>query len=160
MAFKKSIFLANPSVEWIEATATRFDLGEGTKWSEAINATFEQLIFLLEDALPTLAVTEWEALLNLYKDYQFPAHGVPAQVARDLMSDGKVIDLSQLKDKEAALARKVHAYTQVQQMAILYVIQLLQPLPRAEIASLLNEKKRLTLASCVETRLTAYHQFS
>ena len=159
MANKKSVFLANKTIEWIESTTTRFDKGGAAKWSESVNATFEQLIFLLEDSLPNLSSDEWLLIFSLYADYTFPAHGVPAKIASDVMARAlaraKDVDPGQLKGKDLELVNKVHGYSQIEKMAILYVIQLLQPLPRADVEGIFKDKLPITISRCVDLHTAA-----
>lgn len=130
MATKKSVFLADFTVNWINDTTTKKLNGEeldGPKWSESINATFEQFRFLLRDALPDLDQNEWQTILNVYAGCYFPAHGVPARIASDMMDNLGECDLAAVEKTMpdyAALVRKVHAMNQVEQLAILYFVQI------------------------------------
>lgn len=130
MAIKKSVFLSDYSVEWIELT-TKKTLNnkelDGPKWSESINAAFEQLRFLLRSSLPSLSMDEWQAILNVYTGCYFPAHGVPARIASDMMDNIGAVDITIVEERApdyAALVRKTHAMSQLEQLAILYFVQI------------------------------------
>lgn len=130
MSTKKSVFLADHTVEWIESSTSRkinWNEPEGPKWSEAINATFEQLRFLLRESLPDLSMEEWETLLNVYSGCYFPAHGVPARIASDMMDKIGAVDIGEVETNTpdyAALIRKTHKMSQPEQLAILYFVQI------------------------------------
>lgn len=124
MAIKKSVFLSEQTANWITETT---DKGEGPKWSESINATFEQFRFLMKINLPELSEDEWEIILNAYEDCHFPAHGIPARIAQHIMEDQGAISLDTLKllkPNHATLVEKVHTMSQTEQFAILYFVQL------------------------------------
>lgn len=127
MATKKSVFLSTRTVEWIEGTTKKANFDEAPKWSESINATFEQFRFLLKNALPEFSTAEWEIILNVYAGCYFPAHGVPARIASDMMDNLGEVDLEKLTEfhpEYASLVRKTHAMTQVEQLAVLYFVQI------------------------------------
>jgi hypothetical protein len=124
MATKKSVFLSDLTTNWIEVTTKKDDFEQGAKWSEAINATFEQLIYLVRSSLPELSVKEWEIILNVYAGCYFPAHGVPARIASDIMDNFGEVDIDDIKPELAAFVRKTHAMSQTEQLAILYVAQM------------------------------------
>jgi hypothetical protein len=129
MATKKSVFLSGHTVSWIESTTSvnTKEAEEGPRWSEAINATFEQFRFLLREALPELDADEWETILNVYAGIYFPAHGVPARIASDMMDNLGEISVENVEAVNpgyAALVKKVHAMPQAQQLAILYFVQI------------------------------------
>ena len=127
MATKKSVFLSDYTVNWIESTTSKKLNGtdiDGPKWSESINATFEQFRFLLRTSLPELTMAEWQTILNVYAGCYFPAHGVPARIASDMMDNIGAVDLNQVEQNYADLVRKVHAFNQVEQLAILYFVQI------------------------------------
>lgn len=130
MATKKSVFLSDQTVGWIEST-TKKTLNDqeldGPKWSEAINATFEQFRHLLRGAFPDLSMDEWQMILNVYAGCYFPSHGVPARIASDMMDNLGEIDIAQVEQTMpdyAALVRKMAAIPQLQQLAILYFVQI------------------------------------
>ena len=124
MATKKSVFLSDVTSHWVEITTKKDGLDTGAKWSEAINATFEQFIFLLRSSLPTLTVSEWEIILNVYAGCYFPAHGTPVRIASDIMDNFGEVDIDSLRPEYADLVRKTHAMSQTEQMSILYVVQM------------------------------------
>lgn len=124
MATKKSVFLSDYTTAWIEATTSKHLHNQGPKWSEAINATVEQFRFLLRGSLPDLDIEEWHIILNVYAGCYFPAHGVPARIASDMMDDLGEISIENLKPDYAALVRKVYAMSQLEQLAILYFVQI------------------------------------
>lgn len=130
MANKKSLFLSDFTSDWIKTTTTKKidnELNDGPKWSESVNATFEQFRFLLRDALPDLDANEWQKILKVYSGCYFPAHGVPARIASDMMDDIGECDLAnveKLNPEYAALVRKAHSFSQIEQLAILYFVQI------------------------------------
>jgi hypothetical protein len=124
MATKKSVFLADHTAGWIEITTQKYGFEEGAKWSEAINATFEQFRYLIKTSLPELTVDEWTIILNVYTGCYFPAHGVPARIASDMMDNVGAVSLEELSPEYAELVKKVHAMTQIEQLAILYFVHI------------------------------------
>lgn len=124
MSSKKSVFLSARTADWIKSTTQKDSHDQGPKWSEAINATFDQLRYLLKTELPDLSPDEWTVILNVYAGSHFPAHGVPASIASDMMDDVGAIDLQSLAPDYAELIKKVHAFSQLQQLAILYFVQI------------------------------------
>ena len=122
---KKSVFLSGYTAEWINSTTQKdHESHDGPKWSESINATFEQFRHLLKTSLPELTVDEWTYILNVYAGCYFPAHSVPARIASDMMDNVGAISLDALSDDYGALVRKAHAMSQVEQLAILYFVQI------------------------------------
>jgi hypothetical protein len=124
MATKKSVFLSDYTVGWIESTTKKDSHDQGPKWSESLNATVEQFRHLLRTNLPELTRDEWTCLLNVYTGCYFPAHGVPARIASDMMDNVGAVDIAELSDEYAELVRKTHAMSQAQQLAILYFVQM------------------------------------
>lgn len=138
MSAKKSVFLVSSTVDWIAATTAKPLHGENPQWSESINTIFWQFKLLLKDSLPNLNSNEWIALIKVYKDQRFPAHGVgPARkfphfpvrtlprIANDMMNAVGAINLESISDKSyAQLVVKMHGMTPLEQLAILYFIQI------------------------------------
>ena len=124
MATKKSVFLCSHTTDWINATTANPDKGEGPHWSESINATFEQMRYLLRGALPDLSQDEWQIILNTYAGSYFPAHGVPARIASDIMDSIGEVSLDNVETHYRALVEKVHAMSQLEQLATLYFVQI------------------------------------
>lgn len=127
MSTKKSVFLSDCTAEWVEFTTKKTINDQeldGPKWSECINATFEQFRYLLRDSLPELTADEWTVILNVYAGCYFPAHGVPARIASDMMDNIGTIDINDVVDDYANLVRKVNGMSQLEQMAVLYFVQI------------------------------------
>lgn len=124
MATKKSVFLSDYTVNWIESTTSKHYHDQGPKWSESINATFDQFRYLLREELPKLDIDEWTIILNVYTGCYFPAHGVPARIASDMMDNIDAITLDNVEHDYAELVKKVYAMNQVEQLAILYFVQI------------------------------------
>lgn len=127
MATKKSVFLSDYTVAWIEATTSKHSHDQGPKWSEAINATVEQFRFLLRESLPELNIDEWTAILNVYAGCYFPAHGIPSRIASDMMDNVGEISLEKLEQSSpdyAVLVKKIYAMSQLEQLAVLYFVQI------------------------------------
>lgn len=122
MSVKKSVFLTDLTAQWIEATTAGSP--DSPAWSSAINATVEQLRYLLGQSLPDLTQEEWSALLNVYTGCHMPGHGLPARIASDIMDDAGALELSELTEERQTLVRKMHALNQTEQLAVLYFIQL------------------------------------
>jgi hypothetical protein len=126
MATKKSVFLSDRTTQWITATTGDIQTGENPKWSESINATFDQFNTLIANALPKLSSNEWQIILNTYAGCYMPAHSLPARIASDIMDDLGAIDIAsveKLYPDTASLIRKVHAMSQLEQLSILYFNQ-------------------------------------
>lgn len=122
MATKKSVFLSTETVDWIKKT-TADDL-TNPKWSESINASFSQFRYLIRESVPDLSPADWRIILNIYSGCIFPAHRLPVRIARDIMDDIGEIDISKMPAEYSALIRKLHDLSQLQQMAILYFVQI------------------------------------
>lgn len=125
MSTKKSVFLSTPTVDWIESTTINGD--SNPKWSESINATFSQFRYLIAGALPELTMDEWQIILNVYAGSYLPAHGFPPRIAGDIMDDVGAISIDSVENlmpKKAELIRKVHAMSQLEQLAVLYFAQI------------------------------------
>jgi len=125
MSTKKAVFLSDRAAEWIQATTKKdHPAQDGPKWSESINATFEQLRFLLKSSLPELTIDEWQIILNVYAGTYFPAHGIPCRIASDMMDNIGEISLDNVNEEYAKLVRKLYAMSQLEQLAILYFVQI------------------------------------
>ena len=120
MSAKKSIFLSTGSVEFIQLTTQK----NGPKWSEAINSTIRQIRYLIKYSIPELTVEEWETLIDVYKTEEFPAYGLRPWIARDIMSRYGILSTELLEPKQATLVKKMDGLDDVQQLAVLYVIQI------------------------------------
>ena len=120
MSAKKSIFLSTGSVEFIQLTTQK----DGPKWSEAINSTIRQIRYLIKYSIPELTIGEWKTLINVYKTEEFPAYGLKPWIARDIMYKAGALSVEQLTTEDSALVKKMDALTDVQQLAVLYVIQI------------------------------------
>jgi hypothetical protein len=126
MATKKSVFLSDRTTQWITATTGDIQAGENPRWSESINATFDQFSTLIANALPELSPDEWQIILNTYAGCYLPAHSLPARIASDIMDDMGAIDITsveKLYPDTALLIRKVHGMSQLEQLSILYFNQ-------------------------------------
>lgn len=123
MATKKSVFLSDTTVSFINATTSGPD-DDGPKWSNAINASIEQYRYLLASAMPELTDMEWQAILNTYAGCYMPAHNYPPRIASDMMDDMGEINIDNVEPERAALIKRIHAMSQLEQMAILYFNQI------------------------------------
>jgi len=124
MATKKSVFLSDRTAEWIKDATNKSEFDQSVKWSESINATFDQFRFLLQSSMPDLSMEEWTIILNVYAGSYFPAHGIPARIALDMMDHVGKIDIDNLASDYADLIRKVYAMSQLEQISILYFVQI------------------------------------
>lgn len=126
MSVKKSVFLSDQTARWVGATTTQHSDGvSGPRWSESINATCEHFRHVLCSAMPELTQDEWQILLNIYAGSYSPAHDAPARIASDMMDNVGAISIDKLDDAEyKALVIKMHKTSQVEQLAVLYFIQI------------------------------------
>ena len=116
MAIKKSVYLSTPTQEWIESTSNG-------KWSEAINATFDQIQYLVKKNCPELEQDEWDELKVLYKDDPFPAFKTDINIAFDLMRSLGALEIYEISNKDKALVSRLRDLTYIKQLAVLYTIQ-------------------------------------
>lgn len=126
MAEKKSVFLSNETAQWIRSTT-----GESPKWSESINATFAQFRALLKASIPILTKKEWGILVDVFEDIDQPAYyghqlGISKVIAAKMLSHAGAISIDSLPDDDfKALLIKAHKLTELEQLAVLYCIQML-----------------------------------
>lgn len=121
MGVKKSVFLSDSAVNWAEVTTAT--LGENPKWSEAINAAIDQLRSLIKSAMPDLTQDEWVIIANTYTGCYMPAHRNPVKIASDVMDNLGVIDINKLDVETRGLVEKLYNMSQLEQMAVMYVVQ-------------------------------------
>lgn len=121
MSIKKSLYLSDLTENWITATSGG---DEDPAWSASVNATFEQFRYLLGQALPNLSRKEWTALLNIYAGWRAPCYSLPIRIASDIMDDAGTVDISRLPDDTRALVHKMHGLSQLEQLAVLYFVQI------------------------------------
>ena len=122
---KRSIYVQPATKDFITATTSAGD--DGPKWSNGINTAIEQYRWLLAKSLPDLSTQDWERILSTYAGSYMPAHRLPARIASDMMDDMGEISLDAVEKslpEKADLIKKVYAMTQIEQMAILYFVQI------------------------------------
>jgi hypothetical protein len=127
MSIKKSVFLSDNTAQWVTTTTGDIQAGENPRWSESINATFDQFRYLIANSLPELNAYEWQIILNVYAGCYMPAHALPARIASDIMDDMGEISIDTVEKvlpEKAALIRKVHGMNQLEQLSILYFNQI------------------------------------
>jgi len=125
MSNKKMVYLSDRTCAWITDTTAKPDFDQKPRWSEAVNETVEQFRYLLRESLPNLSMDEWTILLNIYARCPYPAHGIPPRIASDMMDSMGAALIEDVKNPDyAALVRKTHGMSQIEQLAILYFIQM------------------------------------
>ena len=113
-SIKKSVMFSEGTLDYINARVRHpSDIG----WSEVLNEGFKALRWLSNQALPDLTPEEWEVILNAYSGCLM-SFAPPYRIASDLMDDRGAISLDDVEPDYAALVKKIHAMTQVQQYAI------------------------------------------
>ena len=119
---KKSVMFSESTVAYIHARS-RDD--NDVAWSKALNEGFKALAWVTKQALPKLTKEEWKMILDVY-----PAYGTeflpPFHIASDLMHDRDELSIENLEKKEpeyAALVRKIHGFSQIEQFAIIDFVQ-------------------------------------
>lgn len=111
---KKSVIFSEGTLDYIKARVRHeSDIG----WSEVLNEGFKALKWLSREALPDFTPKEWEYLLNVYNGCVM-SFNPPYRIASDLMDDAGVISVEELAPEYAALVKKIHGMSQVQQYAI------------------------------------------
>lgn len=120
MSTKKSVFLSTNTVEWISLTTQDGD--SEPKWSNSINASVEQLRFLLTENFPQILNEEIEFLLPVYQDKK--SITLPVNIPIDIMRHYGVISKDALDVKQQIAFELVSHMNQRQQLAIIYLIQI------------------------------------
>lgn len=118
-SLKKSVMFSESTVNYIEARTKEDD---EISWSKALNEGFKALQWLTKEALPDFDAQEWQAILNVYAG-SFIEFNPPFRIASDMMDDAGAIALEELSPEYAALVKKVHGMSQLQQFAILDFVQ-------------------------------------
>ena len=113
-SIKKSVMLSEGTLDYINARV-RHESEIG--WSEVLNEGFKALKWLSAQALPDLTPDEWQYLLNAYSGCMM-SFSPPYRIASDLMDDAGAVSIEELTPEYAALVKKIHGMTQVQQYAI------------------------------------------
>ena len=125
MSNRKVFYISERTADWITSTTAKLDFGEKARWSVAVNATVDQFRYLLRESLPDLDIEEWTIILNVYAGCYFPAHGIPARIASDMLDNVGVDSIEDITNEDyKALAIKVYGMTQIEQFAILYFVQI------------------------------------
>ena len=113
-SIKKSVMFSEQSLGYIKARVRHeSDIG----WSEALNEGFRALKWLTSQALPDLNTSEWEQLINAYSGCMM-GFSPPFRIASDLMDDVGAVSIVELTPDYAALVKKIHGMSQVEQYAI------------------------------------------
>jgi len=125
MSNRKVFYISERTCAWITDTTAKPAFGEKARWSEAVNATIEQYRYLLRQSLPDLDMEEWTIILNVYSACHFPAHGMPARVASDMLDNVGAESIDDITNAAyKALVSRVYSMTQLEQLAILYFVQI------------------------------------
>lgn len=113
-SIKKSVMFSEGTLDYINARVRHeSDIG----WSEVLNEGFKALKWLSSQALPDLTPDEWQYILNAYSGCMM-SFNPPYRIASDLMDDAGAVSIEELTPEYAALVKKIHGMTQVQQYAI------------------------------------------
>ena len=121
MSLKKSIMLSDETLAAIESRKVKG--ADDVLWSQSVNSCFEKTEWVIKHALPELTGDEWQMLFNVYAGCWLNDFMPPYRIASDMMDDAGAISLDELNDDYAALVKKVHGFSQVEQFAITEVIQ-------------------------------------
>lgn len=133
---KKAIFLSEESERWIVVTTQPLGLGvvnQSVKWTESINASIQNLKNILASSLPELTVTEWAIIFNIIK-IKTEAKGIVENhtqflafekydISKDISAFNYLLDSKQQCEDAKLLALKMHSMNKVEQLAILYFVQ-------------------------------------
>lgn len=119
---KKSVMFSDQTVAYIKAR-TREE--NEISWSQALNEGFKALAWVTKQSLPELSAKEWGMLLNVYAGciVEFTP---PFRIASDMMDDRGEISIETLDKVDpgyAALVRKMHGLSQIEQFAVLDFVQ-------------------------------------
>lgn len=118
-SIKKSVMFSEQTQAYIDAR-TRSD--DQIAWSQALNEGFKALQWLTAESLPELTEGEWETILNVFSG-SIIEFTPPFRIASDMMDDKGAIALEELDPEYAALVKKMHALSQVEQFAVLDFVQ-------------------------------------
>lgn len=119
-SLKKSAMISEET-QGYAAARTKTPIEEVT-WSAPVNEAFKALKWLSNEALPDLSPSEWEVILNAYAG-SIVSFNPPFRVASDLMDDAGAISLEELKPDHAAIVKRVHGMSQIEQFAIMDFVQ-------------------------------------
>jgi|SRR5690625_2359700 len=119
-SIKKSVMFSDGTQAYI-AARTKGGLDE-ISWSKALNEGFKALKWLADQALPDLSADEWQVILNAYAG-SIVSFDPPYRVASDLMDDVGAISIEELEPSYAALVKKIHGMSQLEQYAIMDFVQ-------------------------------------
>lgn len=118
-SIKKSVMFSDGTQKYI-AARTRAE--DEIAWSQSLNEGFKALKWLTDQALPELAAAEWQVILNAYAG-SIISFDPPYRVASDLMDDVGAISIEDLEPSYAALVKKIHGMSQLEQYAIMDFVQ-------------------------------------
>ena len=124
MATKKSVFLSDKTVSWIDITSSSSSKKTGPEWSVAINRSIAQLWFLLSESVPDFSGNEWAEIISCYNHTAFSERLSKPRIASDLMDKYGCIDIDDLSPELQNLVRKLHDLTPLEQFAALYIVQI------------------------------------
>jgi hypothetical protein len=120
-SIKPSVSLSDWSQAVLSRYGTRTETGPGL--SPVINSVLERYDWLMRQSLPELSNQQWQTLLNVYSGSEMTSYNPPYRVASDILDCFGVLELSELDQPVADLARMCHGMTQAQQCAILDACQ-------------------------------------
>ena len=144
MGTKKNMSLSVETVEFLEARKMGPD--NQIRWSPSVNSMFNQVRWILSQELPDLKNEEWQVIFNTYVGIALGGFHPPFRIASDVMDNNGEVDINNLDDKIANTIKKVHKLSQVQQWAIMDMVQKFWSRGDREIDSFedeINELKKL-----------------
>jgi|GEM_PF-1475098 hypothetical protein len=156
---KKAIFLSEESERWIVVTTKPLGVvddkaDKSVKWTESVNASIQTLKHILASSLPELTTTEWAIIFNIIK-IKTEAKGIVENhtqflafekydISEDILAFNYLLDSKQQCDDAKLLALKMHNINKVEQLAILYFVQvfLLNDWTGCEVAEIVEQIKK------------------
>ena len=132
---KKAIFLSEASERWIVVTTQPYGSVEAksVKWTESVNASIMNLKSILASALPDFTNEEWEIIFLIIKGKTKLREAVENHtnflafekydISEDILMFNFLLDAKQQCEAAKLLAQKISAMTKVEQLSILYFLQ-------------------------------------
>jgi hypothetical protein len=156
---KKSIFLSEESERWIVVTTQPYESYQSSdvksvKWTESINASILNLKSILASALPDFTNEEWSIIFSIIKRKTKLREAVENQInflafkkydiSEDIKDFSFLLNSKQECERANLLAQKIHSMTKVEQLSILYFLQvfLLDEWTDWEVARIVEQVKQ------------------
>lgn len=156
---KKAIFLSEESERWIVVTTKPLGIvddkaNQSIKWTESVNASIQNLKNILASSLPELTTTDWAIIFNILK-IKTEAKGIVENrtqflafekydISEDILTFNYLLNSKQQCDDAKSLALKMRNMNKVEQLAILYFVQvfLLNDWIGCEVAEIVEQIKK------------------